>query len=193
MTKEQELERQIIDIVNMDLDIDDDGIDNSAPGQKFYIPGSELLIGYLLSEISNFLLSEVVDYIKEEIRDNTIEYGIKLIAFHIFEYLFKQQSRVNFVQGNLPTFLRVLSKHAKIFPNISITSINSDPNVIIQDVRSQIMESDKPFKVDVNAIIEFHEMNNRSVQSSKSQPVYQELNETRLRHLIRNSIKEKLF
>lgn len=141
-------EEDIVKIINAEAD----SSNADEKGSKFYIPISEVLLGYLISEISKFLLEETINKIKSEIYELGLGFGLKVIAFEIFKYFFLDQKRLLSAEVNIPTLIGVLKNNSGIIPSIFEKDVN-EPFGTLDAVKSEIMSSNKPFTVDVNSII----------------------------------------
>lgn len=187
MNKEQELERQIQEFVNMDLSRVDAPSDGNVV--KLYVPGTEVLMTYMIGQVSSFLFEETIASIRAQIFENGVLFGMRSLSFEIFKYFFRDKNNLARVQNLTPTFLRFFLKYATVIPDVDMNDVSS-PSLIIENVKNMIMSSDKPFKVDVNAIISFSEMNK---DMDKAGAMYDDLNESVIRRYIRQSIKKHLI
>jgi len=140
-------ENNLLKIINLDLPEN-----NNEQGQKLYLPIAEVLIGYIISEVSKFLLEETVSKIKSQIYDLGLDFGIKTISFEIFKFFFKDRDRLLKVEKSMPNFLKIMKENSGIIPEFEEKEVEKSEE-LIEHVKSEIMKSDKPFKVDVNSII----------------------------------------
>lgn len=187
MNEEYEIERQIESLVNMDLSLEDMPSHENSP--KALVVGSSMLATYIIGQVSDFLFEETIAHVRSQIYEKGLKFGMQLLAFELFNYFFADKSRLMFVQKTTPTFLKFFLKYATIIPDVDMNDV-SEPNLITRNIKNMIMNSDKPFKVDVNAIISFHELN-RDMEKAKDQ--YLDLNESVIRKYIRQSIRRRIL
>ena len=110
---------------------------------------------------------------------------MQLLSFEIFRYFFADKTRLMLVQKTTPTFLKFFLKYATIVPDVDVKDVHV-PNLVMKLIKNMIMNSDTPFKVDVNSIISFYRINTVTNSDQEQLPM---ISESVIRKHIRQSIK----
>ena len=182
MNEEYEIERQIKSLVNMDLSLED--IPSHENNAKALGAGAGMLVTYMLGQVSNFLFEETIDSIRAQIYERGLKFGMQMLAFELFKYFFADKSRLMFVQKTTPTFLKFFLKYTTIVPDIDVKDVRV-PNIVIKLIKDMIINSDTPFKIDVNSILYFYRINSVVNNNQKQLPI---VSESLIRKHIRQSI-----
>tara|TARA_Y100000015_G_C2388964_1_gene89042 strand:+ start:692 stop:1387 length:696 start_codon:yes stop_codon:yes gene_type:complete len=183
MNEEYEVERQIESLVNMDLSLED--MPSHENNAKALVVGAGMLVPYILGQVANFLFEETIASIRAQIYERGLKFGMQMLAFELFKYFFADKTRLVFVQKTTPTFLKFFLKYATIVPDIDMNDVHA-PDIVMELIKDMIMNSDTPFKVDVNSIISFYRINTVASNNQDQLPM---ISENVIRKHIRQSIK----